>query len=141
MGLFLFVLISCVYLAPGQSFSKGLHRFIMQYAAVQYNLKGEQGYFDQYMELFRLNHEAANFIGAFWYKKARVFYSREIDQIFKQTVVVMDGKTEEEKAVIQEIAQSKVDDLCFIFYYDHWDEINKAILTKYEFEKKREKNK
>ena len=141
MGICFFVFISCVCLAPGRSFSEGLHRFAIQYLNVQDNLKGGQGYSDQYLELLDINDKAANFIGAFWYKKALIFYSQEIDHIVKQAVVVMEGKTEEGKAEIQQKVQSKIDDFCFVFYYDHWDEINKTILAKYEFEKKREKNK
>lgn len=114
----------------------GIHRFYLQYAVVEHSLMGDQGCFDELMELAKKNRNASDFIANFWYKKALSIQSEQLDKIMKRYCALLEkAKTKKEEDDLETKMFKEIDELCYIVYYDNWDNINKMILDRLRVEK------
>lgn len=111
----------------------GLHRFFLDYAIVKHSLRNDQGVFEELMALNRLDPRAANFLADFWWSKSRrecSAFANEVAERYARRGTSTMPEAEKDRLVKQ--AREEIDQCRYGVYYDHWDEINRMIMQRYE---------
>jgi hypothetical protein len=101
-----------------------IRKFHISYASLQNMAFGGEGYFDELMEITRLDEDRSNFIADFWRTRALAEQNQAIDIILERIFQRSDGTSKEER---QKEAIRKSNTLLQSYYYDHWDDINQMI--------------
>lgn len=133
--LIVLILITFVSTAIAEEFNEP---FVVHYAAVQYSLKGDNGALDQLLDLGKKNYEAAAYITNFWWRRCIASCKTELEEAVRTSLDKWrrnnsDKKdpTEKDKEKMLKEVFDKIGPLIDSYIYDHWDEINETIMTRW----------
>ncbi len=109
----------------------GLHRFMLEYAIVEHTLKGDEGKFNELMEIAKINRVAANGLSKFWWRRAVKTCESEV----KRSINAQMNKknktfSEEEKDEALKIIMQEIRPCIHSYIYDNYDEINLSIVNR-----------
>jgi len=100
--------------------------FYLDYAVVQHSLKGDQGLFEELMEIAKNN--PSDVLANFWWGRAL----HHCDALMKETIQDHLQRTPNRNKDDMAADITKQTAPCRHSYYvDHWDEINRMIRTQY----------
>jgi hypothetical protein len=133
-----FLLLAIPAVQHGQEL--GISRFYLDYVVVQNSLMAGKGFFDELMNLAKLDRQSADFLAEFWWSKAKKECYDFVEKTARRYAEKITPKSS--NAEIKQVEVQMMDEVnqCYhSVYYDHWEEINRMIKANYEAAVKKSK--